>query len=223
MVRVAYGGEIYAWLPPARPDPPDLQWRPVEGWACDCVGIEHPMSHHAIECPRRYRVRTHVPTYPEHERDRLAAERARRAAKRERDAQGASDVREPVRAWTGRDEELPSALVRLARKTEASGGGFIITRAVGQGRKRVTIGARPAEEGGGDIRQYVPWPLVSVAIRIRGIGWACWTQLQGSDTWKASGAMGCRRGVITRLSPTELGKLIDETPIEERLGNRGKH
>ena len=40
------------------------QWKAVTGWRCDCRGPDWHASTSA-ECPRRYQVVEHVPTYPD--------------------------------------------------------------------------------------------------------------------------------------------------------------
>jgi len=204
VIRVALGGQVYAFDPPQRPDPPGLVWREVEGWACDCTGPG--AGHPAVDCAGRYRITARVPTYPEHDRERLARERDARTR-----AEGThSGVIVGARVLRPDDPgvRLPPKAVTLGRTAHKAGRAPRLTYAKGWGRRKTGTG-----EGA-----FEPWPVETVALRIPGVGWACWDRFAAHDgralsapsptAWSAAGAMALWERRWYRVTHTQFGSLV---------------
>lgn len=179
----------------------------ITGWRCDCTGSQitgDPMLHHAATCEHRYQVTERVPTDPDYT---IRRARAQDHTRPDPDSTVITRARAPL-PW---DPPAPAAAERLLAATKGKGR---LTYACAWGRKMVTVGYKPDEEGGGAIRKYVPWKLHSIALRVPGVCWVLWTQLDG-ESWRPAGAMGRQGSRMHQLTHTQARKLIlDQCGVE---------
>jgi len=120
---------------------------------------------------------------------------------------GASGVEVGCRPVVDGDD-VPSAARRLARRLHRLGAATRLTYAAGTGRRLTVVGHEPIEDGGGQVKAFIDWPVESTVLRSAVLALA-WTRQAGvGQAWKPDGGYAVWGGRIWRVSVTQATALI---------------
>jgi hypothetical protein len=182
----------------------------VNGWTCDCSGTDW-HAEGAQWCPRRRPVVAHVDTYPAWRMPAglSAAGRSVAGVDNGEDGDEAAPGRSPIVTCSSVPDEvdLPTAIGRLHVRLLQVAPGAHLTYAKGWGRRKVVVGRAPVEDGGEEIKAFVPWPVESVVLR-SGVLALAWVRQQDQGAWKSIGGYAVWGSRIHPVKITEAKALL---------------